>query len=83
MPTSTKPSGNSTFKKIGERAVELHPDIEWVIQKPTPEIEDDYGKGFVLSGRLGDKGATYFILNEDPRKDNWIHMIASQLRGDE
>lgn len=80
MRTSTKHSGSSSkLKDIGKRASKLYPDIEWVITKPEEQIEKDYGKGFILTGLKDNFDATYFILFEDPRLDNWIHMIASQL----
>lgn len=84
MPTSTKHLENSTSKleKIGKRATELYPEIKWVLQVPLPGITDDYGDGFILIGQYEDSMATYFILHEDPRKDNWIHMIASQVKED-
>jgi len=85
MPTSTKPSGNSISKaaKFGNLAYELHPDIDWLIQQPDPQLEKDYGKGFIVTGLHEEKKAVYFILEEDPRKENWIHMIASQVKGEE
>lgn len=82
MQTSTKHSGNLNKRKlidVGKRALKLYPDIEWVVQKPEEQIEKDYGKGFILTGIKDNADATYFILFEDPRVDNWIHMIANQL----
>lgn len=80
MQTSTKHSGSSSkMIDIGKRAMKLYPDIEWVLSKPEEQIEKDYGKGFILTGIKGNGEATYFILFEDPRVDNWIHMIATQL----
>lgn len=80
MQTSTKHSENSSkMIEIGKRASKLYPEIEWVLSRPEEQIEKDYGKGFILTGIKGNADATYFILFEDPRKDNWINMIASQL----
>lgn len=84
MPILTKLSGNSTSKKInkiGKRAAKMYPYLQWSIQLPSPEIEETYGKGFIIMARDPqlDKVAEYFVLFEDPRIDNWIHMIAIEL----
>jgi len=82
MPTLMKPFGNSTSKKInkiGKKAQSMYPHIQWSIQLPSPEIEEVYGKGFIIAGKYEDKFNEFFVLFEDPRIDNWIHMIAISL----
>lgn len=84
MPTLTKHSGNSSkYQKVLNRAVKLHPNFEWVVTIPDIEILKNYGDGFLIIGRKGLREAVYFVLFEDPRVDNWINMIASQLTEDE
>lgn len=70
---------NKKIKKVGKRAMKLYPDIKWSLQLPAPEILETYGEGFVMMARKEDKMVTYFILNDDPRIDNWIHMMAIEL----
>lgn len=80
MPISTKHLGSSSkTTKLIKRAKKMYPDMDWMAQLPNPEILKDYGDGIVLTGRKGLFEATYFILHEDPRKDNWIVMIANQV----
>lgn len=81
MPTLTKRSGSSSkAQKLLDRAVKLYPDYEWMVQLATPEVIEDYGDGLVLTGTKGNFFATFFILQEDPRKDTWIMMIASNIQ---
>ena len=70
---------NKQIQKVGRRAQKLYPDIKWSIQLPSPEILEVYGEGFVMMARKDERMATYFILKEDPRIDNWIHMMAIEL----
>ena len=81
MPILMRRSGslNKQIQKVGRRAQKLYPDIRWSIQLPSPEILEAYGEGFVMMARSGDRMSEYFILKEDPRIDNWIHMMAIQL----
>lgn len=82
MPISMKPSvSSSKYQKVLDRAMELYPNIEWVVMMPDPDIIKDYGEGFIIQGYKGTTEAVYFVLFEDPRKDTWIHMIANQLEG--
>ena len=57
----------------------MYPHINWSVSEPSPEITETYGDGFIIAGRVGDKMQTYFVLRDDPRINNWIHMIAIQL----
>ena len=81
MPILMRRSGslNKQIQKVGRRAQKLYPDIRWSIQLPSPEILEAYGEGFVMMARSGDRMSEYFILKEDPRIDNWIHMMAIEL----
>ena len=81
MPISMRRSGslNKQIQKVGRRAQKLYPDIRWSIQLPSPEILEAYGEGFVMMARRGNRMSEYFILKEDPRIDNWIHMMAIEL----
>lgn len=81
MPILMRRSGslNKQIQKVGRRAQKLYPDIRWSIQLPSPEILEAYGEGFVMMARRGNRMSEYFILKEDPRIDNWIHMIAIEL----
>lgn len=82
MRTSTKRSENltSTLKKFGNRAKKLYPGIAWVLHYGPDDITQVYGDGFMVQAQVGIHTVEYFILAEDPRMDNWIHMMASQLR---
>lgn len=80
MPISMKRYANSTRPhKLARKASKMYPDVNWVVELPSIEIEETYGKGVVISGHKGNSSSTYFILDEDPRINNWIHMMASQL----
>lgn len=81
MQILTKLSGslNRKIQKVGRRAAKLYPDIKWSVQLPSPEILDTYGDGFIIMARKGERFSEYFILKEDPRIDNWIHMMAIEL----
>ena len=81
MPILMRRSGslNKQIQKVGRRAKKLYPDIRWSIQLPSPEILEAYGEGFVMMARMGNRMSEYFILKEDPRIDNWIHMMAIEL----
>ena len=70
---------NKQIQKVGRRAQKLYPYIRWSIQLPSPEILEAYGEGFVMMARMGNRMSEYFILKEDPRIDNWIHMMAIEL----
>ena len=70
---------NRKIQKVGRKAQKMYPDIKWSIQMPSPEILDNYGDGFVMMARRGNRMSEYFILKEDPRIDNWIHMMAIEL----
>lgn len=77
MRTSTKHYEN--LNSIVAHAKELHPDLDWGIGYPAPDITETYGKGVIIIGRKGAIEQSYFILEDDPRLDNWIHMIAIQV----
>ena len=81
MPILMRRSGNLNRKiqKVGRKAQKMYPDIKWSIQMPSPEILEAYGEGFVMMARRGNRMSEYFILKEDPRIDNWIHMMAIEL----
>ena len=81
MPILTRLSGNLNRKiqKVGRRAAKLYPDIEWSIQLPSPEILEVYGDGFIIMAQKNGKFSEYFVLKDDPRIDNWIHMMAIEL----
>lgn len=70
---------NKHIQKVGKKAQKMYPYIKWSIQEPSPEISEVYGEGFIITGRREDKMSTYFVLREDPRIENWIHMIAIEL----
>lgn len=81
MPILMRRSGslNKKIQKVGRRAQKLYPNIKWSIQLPSPEILETYGDGFIIMARRGDRMSEYFIMKDDPRIDNWIHMMAIEL----
>lgn len=70
------------IRSFGELARDMHPDIKWVLQMPTREVTEVYGSGVVVRGEKGAFIKEYFILFEDPRREEWINMIAAQLQGE-
>lgn len=81
MPTSTKHYGRLTTRaeRLIKKAKKAYPDMDWMIQEAAPEISEVWGDGFLFSGKKGLFEQTYFILWEDPRKENWIAMIAHNV----
>lgn len=67
------------IKRIGKKAMKLYPDIKWILQEPDLGIEETYGQGYMITGELNEHRVTFFVLAEDPRTENWIHMIANML----
>lgn len=79
MRTLMKPFGNSMRTKInkfGRRAMKLHPDVKWFVTEAEKGITDIYGDGFVVKAQRNGLTSEYFILADDPRVDNWIHLMA-------
>lgn len=70
---------NSVIRKTERRAKKLYPSIKWFVGLPSLDIEENFGEGFILRGVKGKDLSEFFILKEDPRIENWIHMIAISL----
>lgn len=72
---------NKRAKKIYKKATKMYPKLDWSVSDPAEEIERIYGKGFILKVKKRNdiKIAEYFILNEDPRLEQWIHLIVIKL----
>lgn len=68
-----------TMAEAVKELQEVYPDIEWETAEPHPDVEANFGTGIVLAGTKDGETKTFFILEEDPRKVQWGHVIANYL----
>lgn len=67
------------MEKAVKKLEKMYPEINWKLITPDEHIIETYGDGVILEGERGGKMKQFFILKEDKRKEEWGHVIATEL----
>lgn len=69
--------------KILTKLSNQYPEIKWGMIEPSSDVLEQFGNGMVLFGQKDGKSKEFFILEHDPNRLKWGHVIANYLNGEQ